>query len=316
MKLKHTMVLLAVCISVIFSGTYACANPVKGLFLYWRGETACAKGLNSGLKELNYNVSATEFNAHQDKGKLETFLNNLDPNQYDFIYTFGTTVSTMTAKKVTSTPILFGIVTNPVKAGLVNSWETSGNNVTGVSHAISYEDQVEFLLSLGSYHKIGMVYNPLEKNSQIALEELGAILKKAGVAFVAVPIDAETSIAPAVSNLVAQQPDLVYLPSDSFIQTHGETIISQFNESNIATYAALPKYIDAGALIGIVSSYHSVGMELAMSAHQVLKGKKPSAVPSKTLPMNMQTVRVNVKTAERIGTEIPYQILSVAELIE
>ena len=316
MRLKNAIALMTIGIGIFCLAPHAWAKPLNGLLMYWRGETDCAKGLKAGLHALGYELSATEFDASQDKGKLDRFLAGLDETQYDFIYTFGTTLSTKTAKKVTSTPILFGIVTNPVKAGLVKSWASSGNNVTGVSHAIPYEDQVDFILSLGSFTKIGMVYNPSEKNSQIALEELGAIFKTKGVAFTAEPIDSEASIGKAVSNLVSRKPELVYLPSDSFIQTHGKAIISGLNGSKIATYAALPKYIDSGAMIGIVASYHSVGKELANSADQVFQGKAPAEVPSKTLPLSLQSVRVNVKTVERIGVEVPYQILSTAELIE
>ena len=190
---------------------------------------------------MGYEVSATEFDAAQDKEKLDRFLESLDETQYDFIYTFGTTVSTKAAKRVTNTPIFYGIVTNPVKAGLIKSWESSGNNTTGVSHAIPYEDQVDFLLSLGSFKTVGMVYNPSEKNSQIALEELGRLLKAKGVAFAAEPVDSEQSIENAVSNLISKKPGLIYLPSDSFIQTNGGTIISKINNKNIPTYAALPK---------------------------------------------------------------------------
>ena len=128
---------------MVFSfGSVAWAKSVNGLMMYWRGETDCAKGFKEGLANLGYELSATEFDAAQDKEKLDSFLESLDETKYDFVYTFGTTVSTKTAKKVTNTPIFYGIVTNPVKAGLIKSWKSSGNNATGVSHAIPYEDQV------------------------------------------------------------------------------------------------------------------------------------------------------------------------------
>lgn len=316
MKFYKWCILAMACLLMAGFSTQGWAKPVSGLMIYWRGETDCAKGFKQGLQEMGYELKATEFNATQDKGKLDQYLSSLDTSQYDFVYTFGTTVSTRTARKVTATPIFFGIVTNPVKAGLVQSWDSSGNNVTGVSHAIPYEDQIGFISTLGAYQKIGMVYNPSEKNSQIALQELSKLLNGSGVEFVAEPVDSEAAIETAVSRLIQKKPDLVYLPSDSFIQSHGKTIIAKLNQGSIPTYAALPKYIKAGAMIGIVSSYHKVGIELASSADRVLKGAAPADVPSKTLPLDSQKIRVNAKTAEQIGAEIPYEILSNAEIVE
>ncbi len=137
-----TTAALLLCLSSIAPQVEAAANP-KALFLYWRGETACEKGLKAGLKDNGVNIKLTEFNAKSDKNELRNYLATVDENQYDFIYTFGTTVSLETAKVIKQKPILFGIVTNPVAAGLIQSWESSGNNVTGVSHAIPYADQVD-----------------------------------------------------------------------------------------------------------------------------------------------------------------------------
>ena len=292
------------------------AKPVKGLFIYWRGETDCAKGLKKGLAVLGYNLEVIEFDSKSDKKNLEEFLGTLDETQYDFIYTFGTTASLMTAAKVKKTPILFGIVTTPVKSGLIKSWESSGNNVTGVSHAIPYKEQVQFILDLGSYKKIGLIYNPEEKNSKIAKEELSNILAQKGGELTFAQASKKEEIKDAVSKIIAAKPDIVYLPSDSFIQTNAVDIITPLTSAKIPTYGALEKLVEAGALIGIVASYNSVGMELAGKADKILKGAQPSQVPSTILPIEQQAILVNANTAKALNIELPYSILSNAKLIE
>jgi putative ABC transport system substrate-binding protein len=177
----------------LLTGIVSAATP-NVLFINWRGQTPCDAGLRDGLKDLGVAINIEDFNADQDKAKLEAFLSTIDEKKYAFIYTFGTTVSTKTAAKVKNTPILFGIVTNPVKSGLVQSWDKSGNNVTGVSHAIPIADQVEFILGLGQFEKIGMVFNPKEKNSQIANEELSKQLSAKGVSYASYPVESEGDI--------------------------------------------------------------------------------------------------------------------------
>ena len=141
------------------------------------------------------------------------------------------------------TPILFGIVTTPVKSGLIKSWESSGNNVTGVSHAIPYKEQVQFILDLGAYKKIGLIYNPEEKNSKIAKEELSNILTQKGGELTFAQASKKEEIKDAVSKIIAAKPDIVYLPLDSFIQTNAVDIITPLTSAKIPTYGALEKLL-------------------------------------------------------------------------
>ena len=313
---KPILFFLILCL--LFAGATAgplAAKDQKALFIYWRGETACGQGLKEGLKVLGMNVQIEEFDAEQNKEQLDTFLASLDESAYDFIYTFGTTVSVKTAGKVKNTPVLFGIVTNPVKAGLIESWEKPGKNVTGISHAISYGDQLDFIFQLGAYKKIGILYDPKAKNALIAVEELEKGLQGKGIPFVKAPAASEDEIPGAVSKLVKENVELVYLPSDSFVLAHADKIIPELNTHRIQTYGALEQLVKNGAMIGIVSSYEMVGKELAGMAADVLNGKKPADISSRILPINMQTVMVNGKTVEAVGANLPYELLSSATII-
>ena len=314
---KFLFVFLAMMICVSMAGGPSYAKAYKGLFIYWRGETPCGAGFKEGLKSLGYEVEAVEFNSENDKKKLEEFLSSVNEADYDFVYTFGTTVSVAASKVIKNKPLFFGIVTDPVKAGLIQSWESSGNNITGVSHSVPYKDQVEFILQVGKIQNIAIIFNPKEQNAVIAKDELEKELKSKGVSLQAYPAGDEAELQKAVSDIVSAKPDMVYLPSDSFILTNAGKIVPALTEAKIPAYGSLEKYIDAhGAMFGIVSSYKNVGLELANNASEVFKGKAPTDVPSKTLPANMQTIKVNAKTAEKIGYEIPYPILSVAQIIE
>ena len=294
------------------SGAYA----AKGLFIQWRGETACDQGLRDGLREAEVKCDIEVFNADRSKEALAAFLDKLDPSAYDFIYTFGTTASLMTADKVTTTPVVFGIVTNPVKSGLINDWSFPGRNVMGVSHAIPYSDQISFILRLGSFDKIGMIYNPEEENSKIARAELEAGLLKRGLSFIPVQAAGEGGIEAALEKLAAEKVGLVYLPSDSFVVANAARILSGLNARKIPTYGALEKLVQNGAMIGIVSSYYQVGKNLADKVEAILKGAKASDIPSNILPLDQQTILLNARTAEAVGIDLPYEVVGSAQVVE
>jgi hypothetical protein len=67
--------------------------------IQWRGETEACRGFKDGLKDLGYSVKYVIMNAGQNRKELGRLLRNeLDPNinSFDYIYTFGTTVSKAT----------------------------------------------------------------------------------------------------------------------------------------------------------------------------------------------------------------------------
>ena len=294
----------------------ASAETPKALFLYWRGETECGKGLKSGMEKLGLKVNITEFSADQDKNKLNEYIAAVDDNTYSFIYTFGTTVSLAAAKHFKNTPIVFGIVSAPVESGLIASWEKPGGNVTGVSHSVPAKDTVQLISSMGEFKNIGFIYNRNEKNSQVVLEGLIKLTREAGIKLTPYPVDATESIDAAVKKMTGDGLDLVYLPSDSLILSNSEAIVKVLNQAKIPTYGALEKEVKNGCMIGIVSSYFNVGQELSTVVEEILKGKKPAEIPSKIMPFEQQSILINAKTVEAIGFEIPYNILQQAKIIE
>ena len=76
-------------------------------------------------------------------------------------------ISTPSAQAVVagtrSIPVVYSAVTDPVAAQLVKGMEASGTNVTGVSDALSLEDQLALIKQIvPNAKKVGMVYNPGE----------------------------------------------------------------------------------------------------------------------------------------------------------
>jgi len=314
--IKIFSLIIAILICITTSVLPAGADSSKALLIYWRGETPCEMALKSGLKNLGLNIELSEFDAEQDKGKLNNYLSSIDEKKYAFIYTFGTTASLEAAKVIKLTPILFGIVTNPVQAGLIQSWESSGNNVTGVSHAVPYKDQVDFILQLGNFERIGILYDKNASNAQIAFDELKKLLGVKGIKIVGAPVTSEADLESGVKALADQKVDLVYLPSDSLIISKADSIIASLNNHKIPTYGAVESFMQKGAMAGIVSSYEMVGKALVEKAEKILKGTPPSQIPSSHLPYDMLTAVVNAKTAHKVEVSVPYEVLSQAKILE
>jgi len=174
--LLHALVIL-----LVFSNSlFASEKSLKIAMILWRGETRAESGFKDGLKELGYSAEYIIINAGQDIKKLGVLLSKLKSefDEFDYIYTFGTTVSRRTRVIVNDrVPQIFNVVTDPVGAGIVQSTESSGGNISGMSSAIPVSVQIKSALEVIKFNKLGIFFNPREKNSMITRKELYNVAK-------------------------------------------------------------------------------------------------------------------------------------------
>jgi putative ABC transport system substrate-binding protein len=297
--------------AVIFIGSFCIFadnsnSEVSVLMLYWRGKTKCSEGFKSGLKDLN--VKYTEFNAKMNEEALTSYLDSVSGKKFDLVYAFGTTVAKTASQKMPKTPVLAGIVADPVAAGLIKSWKSSGNNITAVSHLASFSDQVNFITKLGKFKKAAMIFNPREENSVAAVPILGRLFSARSIEFPTFAVNNQEKIDKAIEIMKKIKIDIVYLPSDSYIIENAGRIIPKLTQNGILSYGSVKVLIDKGAAIGIVSSYFKVGEALSVKAKKILKGASPSSIPSFRLPLKDQTVMYNAKTVAELKYIIPESV--------
>src|SRR5690606_35641234 len=128
-------------------------------------------------------------NAQADQATLTAIANQFAQDEKDLILAIATPAGQAVAQVVTDAPVLFAAVTDPVAAELVESWETPGANVTGVSDMNPVDEQLELLLEIAPDIKsVGIVYSSGEINAEVqvaaaeeAAGELGLTIVKAAV---------------------------------------------------------------------------------------------------------------------------------------
>lgn len=316
--------------AVCVPGAQAGTRPYRIYMVLWRGVTPAEKGFMAYFKDHHIPADFIIRNAAEDKTKLAGFIKEIKETHPDLVYTFGTTVTTVVAgtvndrdpaTHVTRIPVVFDIVADPLGAGLSRRLSGTGRNLTGVSHVVPLATQVKAIRTLRHYKVLGALYNPLEKNSSLAVQRLKKILHGYDIRFVASPIatsDGKPSLASvpaAVAKLARAKVQLVYLPSDSFIIGHGKSIIPEIHQYGMPTFSATEGPIrKAGALIGIVSNYFTVGQFAAFKATQILvHHRDPGSIPIQTLAKF--TFLVNLNTMNALHYYPPVQVLDFAEVV-
>ena len=289
--------------------------------ILWRGETDAERGFKEGLKELGYKVNLSVWDAAQDRKTLKSLLKSeVKPKlrKYDYIYTFGTTVTkaTRTITKSRTTPHIFNIVSNPEKAGIKPGKE---KNVTGVSNKVPLDVQIESAMKVIPFKKLGFIYNPRENNSvaqRIEIEEISKSSEEE-YQFEVIPIKAapeKNELEASLNKGLSKNIDVLYLPLDSYLLSKVH-IIGQFIKDNkVKSIGSQKKYITQGALIGFVADYRSLGREAAKIIDRHEKGEKIKNIP--IYKVERPVLMINKNTVKLFNLDIPQEILDQAQLVD
>ena len=312
--------LILVTLLVFSNSLLAGEKSLKIAMILWRGETRAESGFIDGLKELGYPVEYIIINAGQDIKKLGLLLSKIKPkfDEFDYIYTFGTTVSRRTRVIVNDrVPQIFNVVTDPVGAGIVQGMESSGGNISGMSDAIPISVQIKSALEVIKFNKLGIFFNPREKNSMIIRKELYNIAKD----FDFEVIDLRS---PPVQKMLQENlqkvidksilVDAVYLPSDSFLVSNAELIGSKLRAAKVKSIGAVKNFIENGALMGVVFDNYQLGRTVASIVDRHQKGEKLQNIP--IAKVEKPYLVINKTTSDILNIKIPEAVLKKATIVE
>lgn len=309
-------------------------DPFQIVLVTWRGITGAEKGFMDYLERKEVNAVYRFMDCGKDPSRLPGFVKKIRKIKPDLVYVFGTTAtlgicgpeaSYPDRRYITEIPVVFNIVSVPVKSGIVRSIESSGRNITGTSNIAPITAQLRAMDSLIPIagKRLGVLFNPQETNSLVAVQELETRAEAWGYTVVKVPfppgpdgLPHAPAIEPAASRLAQAGVDMAYLPSDSFIVANCAKIAACLNHYRVPSFSATETpVIRGGALAGLVSHYYNLGQLAGHKAEQILVlHRKPSEIPVETL--SRFSFLVNMKTARQIDWYPPITVLKFAEVIK
>jgi putative tryptophan/tyrosine transport system substrate-binding protein len=195
----------------------------------------------------------------------------------------GGDVSALAAKNATATiPVVFGMGSDPVKAGLVASFNRPGGNATGFSLWTSAMESKRLGLLreiVPAAQLIGILVNPKFPPSVQELGDLDLAAKGVGQRLFVAPANNDAELDAALTSLGQQRVAAVLVTAAPFFDTRLERIVSFAAQNRLPAIYQFREYAVAGGLISygpnIVESYRSAGVY----AGRILKGVKPADLP-------------------------------------
>jgi putative ABC transport system substrate-binding protein len=227
------------------------------------------------------------------------------------------TPAALAAKGATATiPVVFAIGGDPVVAGLVNSLNHPGGNITGATFFTSplATKRLELVRELApGVGTIGVLINP--KNPPSALEGtvVPAAAKTLGLQTKVLHAGSAEQIDDAFAAVASERIGALYVSADPLFFTHRDRIAALAVGRAVRAIYADREIAEAGGLISYGASRSESYRQAGIYVGRILKGEKPDDLPV-VLPTKFDLV-INLKTAKALGLDISPRLLALADAV-
>ncbi|NLK08710.1 MAG: ABC transporter substrate-binding protein [Firmicutes bacterium] len=278
---------------------------------------AAAQGFMDELADSGYTGERVSYdlqNAQGDFATAQAIAEKFVNNKVDLILAIATPTAQASANVTEETPILITAVTDPVAAGLVDSIDVPGTNVTGTSDLTPVAKQLELLLDIvPDVKRVGVLYNPGEANSLVQLDLAKSAAKDLGLTIVEAPVSGSSGVHQSAQALIGRV-DAIYVPTDNTVVSALESAIIVAESAKLPLISGELDSVMRGALATVSLDYYSLGRQTGKMALRILEdGAKPESMPIEYL-QDVSLV-VNVEAASRMGVTIPAEVLKSADQI-
>jgi putative ABC transport system substrate-binding protein len=254
---------------------------------------------------------------HYDQ--LQTLAADLVRRQVAVIAATGGTISAQAAKAATTTiPIVFNVGDDPIKSGLVASFNRPGGNITGVntlSPALEAKRLGLLRELVPQATLVAVLLNPTNPDAELQRRNLHAAANAIGQQLRIFNARSETDFDVAFAALVQQRPDALLVGNDVFFTNRRAEIVTLASRHAIPAIYAFRSFAESGGLMSYSTSLVEVYRQVGLYVGRILKGEKPGDLPI-VQPTKFELV-INLKTAKSLGLQIPDKLLAIAdEVIE
>jgi putative ABC transport system substrate-binding protein len=223
--------------------------------------------------------------------------------------------ATVQVAKDSGIPVVFGCVTNPVAAGILESVDKpSGSNVTGMYNPIPIPELFDLFLKIDpNMKKVGTIYNASEDNSVLINKQAKAEAEKRGLEWIEVTVASSADVKTAAESLIGKI-DAYIIGQDNTVASALEAVVKTAVDNGLPIFAMDPQAVERGAVASLAANQYDSGLQWAKElAVPVLLGTDPGTLtPVKPKSFDLQ---VNLDAAKAANLTIPPDVIEKANKV-
>lgn len=264
-----------------------------------------------GLKE-NKDISFEIMHVNFDYPLILQMLSKLTSNNPKILIAITTPVAQAAKGTIKNIPIVFGGVTDPVEAGLLNQHDQPTQNITGTSDAQDLKILLSFVKQLLPHaKKIGILYATGEASDAALVKMMENAARLHNMEVIAVPIEHARDV-PLRMQTFKDQVDAIYVGASGPIQPSLPSIVAAADQMRIPVFNLNEEEVknhQAFASFGV--SYYQVGVNTAHIINQLLKGKSSQNIPPIYPKSADHKGFISKKRAQKLGITLPSTLPNV-----
>ena len=283
---------------------------------------AFVAGLRQGLEQIGY-VEGRDFIldllwADGRLDRLPALADELARLAPDVVVT-ATAVAAVAAKRaMPAVPIVSATLADPIRLGLVASFNRPGSTVTGILFTVDglIGKQLQLTRELKpGVRRIGMLVNMLNPSNVIQRRDAEAAAPVLGIELIPVDVRSPEAVDAAFETLKRERSEFIIVFADAVFVTDRTRIAALAAAARLPTMFGLREFAEAGGLLSYGIHVRENWRRAAYFVDRILKGEKPADLPVEQ-PTKYEMV-INLKAAKALNLEIPPKLLFTAdEVIE
>lgn len=276
------------------------------------------QGFVDGMAELGYVAGDTVTYLYAGEpvtgADLDRELEGFVATGVDLIFTAGTPTG-VAAHRITAgsgIPVVFGVIADPVAAGVMENLAHPGGNMTGIKLGQHQDRRLELLLQIvPDARQILVPHNPNDSAAATAVAQIMPVAEVLDVELVLAEARSNDEVSRLLDN-VPRSIDAVFLVPDSTVNRRLADIVNLARERRFPISGPSTAQVEEGAVMTYGFIHARAGHQAAHLADQILRGIDPGDIPVEdTEPV----LAINIGAAEHIGLTITDQLLHQAEII-
>lgn len=277
---RRTGFLLAALLAFTIPAAQAKTAPKSILMVLWRIETDYDTAFKDRLAQLGVDAQYRTIFGKESRDYLSEVMRDMDGDfakgRFDLVYTWGSTVSSIVDHVNRGrTPQVFNVVYDPQEIGLVGEPGQPQRAVTGITNGVPVEDQFDAFAKIVALPKLCMVFNPRERNANLALERVIAWTEAHHVPF------EDFRVAPGTDTLDKllgqieageKQCPVIYAAADSYLGSQAK-MMSERLAGKAVLLGGTERFVLNGWTLAYAPTVQSMGYAAAELAAKVLRGQ-------------------------------------------